>query len=71
MHSRQPLKPADQARRIVELWQERPRRQRTAEEVLTFYGWLTDHEPALIPRGPGSYQQVQVILGPHIRETKD
>ena len=68
MHSRQPLKLADHARRVVELWQERPRGQRTAEQVLPFYGWLTEHEPALIPKGAGSYQQLQAILEPFIVE---
>ena len=43
------MKATDQARRIVDVWQERPRWQRTAEHLLSFYGWLLEHEPAVIP----------------------
>ena len=53
-----PLKAAEQARRIVDLWQERPRWQRTADDLLRFYGWLLEHEPAVIPAGPGSILKV-------------
>ena len=60
------MKTAEQARRIVELWQERPRWQRTAEHLLPFYGWLLDHEPAVIPAGPGSILKVSTILAPHL-----
>ena len=47
------MKAAEQARRIVDLWQERPRWQRTTDHLLRFYGWLLEHEPAVIPAGPG------------------
>ena len=57
---------AEQARRIVDLWQERPRWQRTAEHLLPFYGWLLEHEPAVIPPGPGSILKVSTILAPHL-----
>ena len=57
---------AEQARRIVDLWQERPRWQRTAEHVLPFYGWLSEHEPAVIASGPGSILKVCTILAAHL-----
>jgi hypothetical protein len=60
------MKPTEQARRIVDLWQERPRWQRTAEYLLAFYGWLSEHEPAVIPSGPGSILKVTTILAPHL-----
>ena len=43
------LKPAEQARRIVDLWQDRSRRQRTSNDLMAFYGWLSEHEPAANP----------------------
>ena len=52
----------EQEHRIVTLWMERPRDRRTADDVLTFYGWLSEHEPALIPKGVGSYQQLRALL---------
>ena len=60
------MKAAEQARRIVDLWQERPRWQRTAEHLLPFYGWLSEHEPAVIPSGPGSILKVHAILAAHL-----
>jgi hypothetical protein len=60
------MKAGEQARRIVDLWQERPRWQRTAEHLLLFYGWLSEHEPAVIPPGPGSILKVSTILAPHL-----
>jgi hypothetical protein len=57
-----PMKATEQARRIVDLWQERPRWQRTAEHLLPFYGWLSEHEPAVIPSGQGSILKVSTIL---------
>ena len=60
------MKATEQARRIVDLWQERPRWQRTAEHLLPFYGWLSEHEPAVIPPGPGSILKVSTILAPHL-----
>jgi hypothetical protein len=59
----------DQARRIVELWCERPKAQRTEEHVLTFFGWLSEHEPSLIPdrqEGHGSYYRLRAMLERHI-----
>src|SRR5687767_11025389 len=56
------IKADEQARRIVDLWQQRPRWQRTSEHLLTFYGWLSEHEPTVIPAGAGSIQKVQTIL---------
>jgi hypothetical protein len=66
MTNRAPMKAAEQARRIVDLWQERPRWQRTAEHLLPFYGWLLEHEPAVIPAGPGSILKVTTILAAHV-----
>ena len=66
MTNRAAMKPAEQARRIIDLWQERPRWQRTAEHLLPFYGWLLEHEPAVIPGGPGSILKVSKILAPDL-----
>ena len=55
----------EQAARIVELWRSRPKTQRTSEDVLVFYGWLSEHEPALVPGGEGkggSYRLLREIL---------
>ena len=60
------MKSAEQARRIVDLWQERPRWQRTAEYLLPFYGWLLEREPAVIPPGPGSILKVSTILSAYL-----
>ena len=60
------MKPAEQARRIVELWLERPKNRRTEEDVDVFFGWLSEHAPALIPASPGSYHQLQQILASHV-----
>jgi hypothetical protein len=59
-------KATEQARRIVDLWQERPRWQRTAEHLEIFYGWLLEHEPAVIPSGAGSFGKVSAILESHL-----
>ena len=56
----------DRDRRIVELWQARSHTRRTAYDVVTFYGWLTDHQPALVPPSPGSYEHVRHLVEPHI-----
>ena len=66
MTNRAQMKATEQARRIVDLWQERPRWQRTADHVLPFYGWLLEHEPAVIPAGPGSILKVSTILAAHM-----
>ena len=63
------MKADQQARRIVDLWQDRPRWQRTPDHLLPFYGWLSEHEPAVIPVGSGSFQKVRTILMPHVLET--
>ena len=60
------MKAAEQAQRIVDLWQERPRWQRTAEHLLPFYGWLLEREPAVIPAGPGSILKVSTILSAYL-----
>ena len=66
MTDRARMQAAEQAQRIVDLWQERPRWQRTAEHLLPFYGWLLEHEPAVIPTGPGSILKVSTILAAHL-----
>jgi hypothetical protein len=66
MTNRPQMKATEQARRIVDLWQERPRWQRTADHLLPFYGWLLEHEPAVIPAGPGSILKVSTILAAHL-----
>ena len=66
MTNRAQMKATEQARRIVDLWQERPRWQRTADHLLPFYGWLLEHEPAVIPTGPGSILKVSTILAAHM-----
>lgn len=60
------MKAAEQARRIIDLWQERPRWQRTADHLLPFYGWLLEREPAVIPQGPGSILKVSTILADYL-----
>jgi hypothetical protein len=66
MADRAPIKAAEQARRIIDLWQERPRWQRTAEHLLPFYGWLLEREPMVIPEGPGSILKVSTILAAYL-----
>ena len=66
MPTRALMKATEQAHRIVDLWQERPRWQRTADHLLPFYGWLLEHEPAVIPPGPGSILKVSTILAAHL-----
>ena len=66
MTNRAAMKPAEQARRIMDLWHERPRWQRTAEHLLPVYGWLLEHEPAVIPAGPGSIIKVSQIVAPDL-----
>jgi hypothetical protein len=61
----------DRDRRIVELWQARSHTRRTAYDVVTFYGWLTDQEPALVPPSPGSYEHVRQLVEPHIVPPSD
>jgi len=65
MRSREAVS-ADRDRQILALWEERPRVKRTAYDVLTFYGWLTDIHPRLIPRGPGSYEYIRQLLAAHL-----
>ena len=64
------LKATEQAQLVVELWQQRPRWQRSPDHVELFYGWLLEHEPAVIPTGSGSFQKIQTVLIPHIVETR-
>jgi hypothetical protein len=51
-------------RRIVERWLDRRRAERRSADVLTFYGWLLDHDPTLIPPGPRSYEHVRALVAP-------
>ena len=68
---RRRMKADEQCRLIVELWQQRPRWQRGPDDLLRFYGWLSEHEPAVIPSGPGSFQRIRMILMPHVIETTE
>ena len=61
-------KAADRQRQIVELWLQRPKRERTADDVLTFYGWLSEHHAKLVPSGPAPVRQLRAILDGHIVE---
>jgi hypothetical protein len=65
--SRGKLTPADRDRRIVEAWRDRPEKKRTADDVLVFYGWLSEHDPDLVPSGPGSLNHVRQLVTPHVR----
>ena len=56
-------------RQTVELWLQRPKRERTAEDVLAFYGWLSDHRAILVPSGPDPIRQLRAILREHILES--
>jgi hypothetical protein len=67
----QRMKTEEQERRIVDLWQQRAKARRTDLDVLEFYGWLTEHEPALIPGGPGSYQRLRTVLRDYLVEPHD
>ena len=65
------LRDSERAQRLIELWLDRPKSQRTGEDVLTFYGWLTEHEPGLIPGDLGqgsSLKQLRAILNSHLVE---
>jgi hypothetical protein len=64
--SRTGLNSAEKATRIVELWLDRRHTRRTSDDVLAFYGWLSEHEPALVPDGPGALRRVCDILTPHL-----
>ena len=55
---------------IVKAWLDRPKRQRRAADALDFYRWLLEHEPDLIPRGPGLYHHVSKLIEPHIVKPK-
>jgi hypothetical protein len=61
-----PKKAEAPAPRIVQLWLQRPKSKRTDDDVLVFYGWLSEHEPGLIPSGSGSYKQLHKILSDHL-----
>ena len=53
-------------RRVVELWHQRRREHRRDDDVIMFYGWLADFEPALIPDEPGSYGKLRRLLRDHL-----
>lgn len=63
------MRPEELARRIVELWLQRPKHRRTEDDVIVFYGWLSEHEPGLIPAPGGSYHRLLEILGEHVSPT--
>jgi hypothetical protein len=63
------LTPSQRDLRIVELWLQRPKHERSDDDILRFYGWLTQHEPDLVPSGAGSYQQLRTILSKHLLDS--
>jgi hypothetical protein len=67
-HSRRNKQRADTDRRqrIIDLWLERPRSARTADDVFPFYGWLTHHAPDLLRAAAGSSRKLLDIVAPHI-----
>ena len=63
------MTPPERTARIVDLWRDRPKSQRRSGDVLTFYGWLSEHEPHLVPgssAGSGAYQELRAMLIDHI-----
>jgi hypothetical protein len=64
--AQQRRKAEERDRRIVELWRDRREQQRTGDEVWGFYGWLSEHQPALVPSGPGSYAHVRRLVEPFL-----
>lgn len=55
----------------MELWLQRPKRERTADDVLAFYGWLSDHQAKLVPNGPAPVRQLREMLKQHIVEAAE
>jgi PAS domain-containing protein len=53
-------------RRIVDLWRARSEALRQADHVLPFFGWLSEHEPNLVPGGPGAIEHVRRLVEPDI-----
>lgn len=53
-----------QDREIVELWTGRPTDRRTANDILSFYCWLSEHRPELLPPGRPAkvYQDLHCLL---------
>src|SRR5687768_12189222 len=47
---------------IVALWRGRPREQRRSEDVTSFYQWLVDYAPWLVPPGNLSLDQVRALV---------
>jgi PAS domain-containing protein len=52
----------ERERGVVDLWRERPAAQRRPEDVLAFYGWLAEHQPKLVPAGPGAIERVRRLV---------
>ena len=65
------MKKQDRDPAIINLWLQRPPGERTRNHVLSFYGWLQQNRPGLVPfrrRGGDPYQALQSILTRHICE---
>ena len=60
------VKEAERESRIIDCWMDRPKDRRTADDLMAFYGWLSDHKSELLPRGDGGYARLRVLLAPHI-----
>jgi len=69
MRSWEKTTPEERDRRIVEAWRDRPERNRSDDDVLAFYGWILEHEPTLIPPGPGSFERVRELVTPHLAKS--
>ena len=47
---------------IVALWRGRPPEQRGSEDVVSFYQWLVDYAPWLVPPGTLSLDQIRALV---------
>ena len=62
-------KVSERVQKLTAVWLARPPEERTANHVLSFYGWLEENHPELLRRGHGDpYQHLQAELSPHIRK---
>lgn len=52
----------DRETQIVALWRGRPLAQRGAQDVISFYQWLVDYAPWLVPPGASSLDQVRALV---------
>ena len=62
---------AEREAQIVALWNGHPRHRRTAEDVVSFYNWLVDYAPWLVPRSAQSIDRVRELVAPHITSAEE